>query len=113
MRSKKPKSVGEILAVLTKKSPLGKKLQQARIWEWWPEIAGAHLHEHGRPHSVKDGTLSIEVDSTVWMNKYAYYKWDILKRINRMAGEELVSDIFLMLTPDQDPTPPKAPPRKG
>lgn len=98
LRGNKPQSVGEILAKLAKKTGLGKQLEQAQIWEHWPEIAGASLHIHGRPQSVRDKTLTIEVDSTVWMNKYAYFKWEILKRINRLAGKELISDVFFVLS---------------
>ena len=104
MKSNKPQSVGQILAKLLKKTGLGKQLQQAKIWQHWPEIAGPALHSRGRPHSVKDKTLIVEVDSTVWMNKYAYFKWDIMKRINRLAGKELVSDVFFVLAPEDEST---------
>lgn len=97
---KEPSGVGEILESLKAKTRLGKQLNQAQIWERWPELAGQYLCGHGHPQTVKDQTLYIEAYSTVWMNKFAYYKWDIIKRINRMAGEELVSDIFLLLSDD-------------
>jgi len=32
------------------------------------------------------------------MNKYAYFKWEILKRINRLVGKELISDVFFVLS---------------
>ena len=51
---------------------------------------------------IKDKTLVVEVDSSVWMNRYAYYKWDILKRVNRMYGQEMISDIFIILTPEEN-----------
>lgn len=110
MRKSNPKSVGDILAGLARKTDLGVKLAQARIWDEWAQVAGAALHEHGRPHAIKDGTLIVEVDSTVWMNRYAYQKWYILKRANRLTGKELVKDIFIMLTPDGegDLKPPSA-----
>jgi len=101
-KKKDPKSVGDILAGLLAKSDIGKKLDQARIWEQWPQLAGEHLHTHGRPHAIKDRTLVVEVDGSVWMNRYAYYKWDILKRVNRMYGEEMISDIFIILTPEEN-----------
>lgn len=105
MKRNRPESVGDILANLVKTTQLGRQIEEAHIWTWWPEIAGVALSEHGRPRAVHEGTLSIEVDSAVWMNKFAYHKWDILKRINRKAGHELVSDIFLLLTPDEEPMP--------
>jgi len=107
LRKGKPASVGDILKSLVRNTDLGKKMEQARIWSEWANLAGPSLAEHGRPHAVKDQTLIIEVDSTVWMNRYAYYKWDILKRINRLFGREIISDIYVLLTPDSEPLPPK------
>jgi len=43
------------------------------------------------------------VDSAVWMNKFSYRKWEIIRRINRQAGIELVSDLFLKLASDEEP----------
>jgi len=104
-KKSKPSSVGDILAKMAKTTELGKKLEQAIIWERWPEVAGASLFEHGRPHSIRENTLIVEVDSSVWMNKYAYHKWHILKRINRLSGRELVSDIFVKLRGEECPEP--------
>ena len=101
MRRGKPTSVGDVLKSLLKKTDLGKKMDQARIWSEWADIAGPALAEHGRPHAVNDQTLIIEVDSTVWMNRYAYYKWDILQRVNRLFGREIISDIYILLTPEE------------
>jgi predicted nucleic acid-binding Zn ribbon protein len=103
LRKREPASVGDILKSLVRKTNLGKKIEQARIWTEWADLAGPALAEHGRPHAVKDNTLIIEVDSTVWMNRYAYYKWDILKRINRLFKREIISDIYILLTPDAEP----------
>lgn len=99
--------MGEILKSLVQSTDLGKKMEQSRIWYEWPNLAGASLAEHGRPHGVKEQMLVVEVDSTVWMNRYAYHKWDILKRINRMYGREMISDIYILLTPDSDANPPE------
>ena len=81
---------------------LGKNLEQAQIWEHWEELTGKHLAKHCRPHSIKDGQLRIIVESPVWMHKLSYLKWDLLLRINRMAGKELVSDTFFVLASDED-----------
>ena len=90
---------------MQKKTRLGKQLRQAQIWERWPEMAGQQLCGHGHPQTVKDKTLYIEAYSPVWMNKFAYHKWDIINRINRMAGQELVTDIFILLSEDKEPRP--------
>lgn len=96
-----PQSVGKILDSLKKTSSLGDQLEQARIWERWNDIAGGHLAAHGEPKTIRDNILYVEADSPVWMHRYAYRKWDIVKRINRMAGRELVSDVFVVLRADE------------
>ena len=105
MKRKYPTKVGDVLTDLKQVTPLGKQLELAQIWERWPELAGPHLCDHGRPETVKGNVLHIEADSPVWMHKFAYRKWDLIKRINRMAGCELVSDIFVALRPDAEDGP--------
>ena len=97
LKKKHPEHIGDILAAMVKTTPLGRNLEQAKIWEHWEELVGAHLAKHCRPHGIKEGQLRVAVESAVWMHKLSYVKWDLLKRINRMAGKELASDIFFLL----------------
>lgn len=105
MRKRKASSIGEIIETLKKTTKLGENLEQAQIWEHWSEIAGAHLSAHGRPCTVKDGQLRIAADSAVSMHRFSYRKWDIIKRVNRMAGKELIHDVFVLLA-DEEPASP-------
>jgi len=93
--------IGDILNRMKKTTPLGLTLEQAQIWEHWTELVGEHLAPHCRPYDIRDGELRIMTDSTVWMHKISYVKWDLLRRINRMAKKELVSDIYFMLDSDE------------
>ncbi|MBI2422635.1 MAG: DUF721 domain-containing protein [Candidatus Hydrogenedentes bacterium] len=97
MKKRDIPGIGEILNDLKKSSPLGKQLEQAAIWEHWPEIAGKTLAAHAQPIAIKKQTLTIEVDSPAWMHRASYAKWDLVKHINRLARKELISDIFLVL----------------
>lgn len=99
-RRSKPEGVGDILTGMIKTTDLGKHLEHAEIWEHWPEIVGEITAQHARPQGIKDLQLRIEADSAVWMHKINYRKWQILKKINRLAGKELVSDIYIVLVSD-------------
>ena len=101
MPKRDPVSIADILAGLKKTTPLGKHLEKAQIWERWPDLVGPHLSEHCHPHTLREGKLTVWADSSVWMSKFSYFKWDLIKRINRMARKELVSDIFLALTEEE------------
>ena len=100
MKRSKLEGVGDILAKMKKSTELGKHLEHAEIWAHWPDIVGEAVAKHARPRSIKDLQLRIEVDSAVWMHKINYRKWQILKRINRLARKELVSDIYIVLLAD-------------
>lgn len=96
-------AVGDILARLKTTGTLGKQLELAQIWEHWTELAGEQLSLHGQPYTVKDGQLRVRADSTVWMHKYSFHKWKIIRRINRMARKELIHDLFVTLKPEEEP----------
>ena len=100
MKRSKVEGVGDILAQLKKNTDLGKHLEHAKIWEHWPEIVGETVAQHTRPQGIKDLQLRIEADSAVWMHNLNYRKWQIMKKINRLAGKELVSDMYIVLVPD-------------
>lgn len=103
MRRNDPEKLGKILDTLKEKSALGRHLEQGRIWDRWNDLAGPHLAAHGEPKTIRDNTLFVEVDSPVWMHRFAYKKWEIIKRINRMSGHELISDIFVVLRSEDEP----------
>lgn len=101
MNKNEPEDLAEILESLRMSTNLGQQLEEARIWERWPEIVGPHLMPHGRPIGVREGTLFIEVESAVWMHKYSYDKSKIVANINELAHKKWVSEIYLRLTPDE------------
>lgn len=104
MKKSDPKRLGDILATAKQTTALGRLLDQAQIWEQWPALAGQRLAPHGHPVGFRrkhPGVLVIAAESPVWVHRFAYKKWDIIRRINRMARGELVSDIFVTLEDDE------------
>jgi hypothetical protein len=106
MSKSTPKAIGEILASLKATGKLSEHFEHARIWERWPEVAGARLMPYGRPIRVREKTLMIEVDGAVWMHRFSYRTPQIIEKANQVAGREVVKDIFLILAKeeqDEDP----------
>ncbi len=93
--------IAEILEGLKQTSALGRNLEEAQIWEKWPDLAGMECMTHARPLGVRDGMLIVEVDSAVWMHKFAYSKRELVRRINRMIGRNFVTEIYLTLTEEE------------
>jgi len=96
--------VSSILEELKKAGPLKEHLEQARIWAQWPQIAGPKLCAHGQPLQIKKKQLRVEVDSAVWMHRYAFRKAEIIRRVNQIARRELVTDLFLLLADEEERT---------
>lgn len=92
-----PVSIADVLQHLIKDGGLGEQLEQARIWENWPRLAGEPLWMHGRPVALRDGTLIVEAESAVWMHQYTYFRRRLIGRINKMARKPLVANIFVRL----------------
>ena len=103
MKKSKLTQIGKILDEMKRTTELGEQLEKARIWDRWNELAGSQLSPHGQPRGIRENVLYVEVESPVWMHRYALRKWEILKRINAMAGRELVSDLFVVLRDDEAP----------
>ncbi len=101
MKRPDPVGIGQIIEELKRSSNLGEQLEQAQIWERWPEIAGKTLSKQGRPKKIKKQQLVIEVKSAVAMHRFSYLKWTIIKRVNRMARRELISDLFFELMEEE------------
>jgi len=68
-----------------------------RVTARWEEAVGDVVAEHARPQSLKGGKLSVLVDSPVWMQQLSFLKPELVEKVNRSLGEELVKDIVLTL----------------
>ena len=96
-----PEAIGSILEMLRTTTDFGKQLDQAQIWERWPEVVGVELAEHSKPAGVRDSTLTVEVENAIWMHRLSYCKPDLLARINGLLAQEELSEIFLTLASDE------------
>ncbi|PCJ60643.1 MAG: hypothetical protein COA73_08115 [Candidatus Hydrogenedentota bacterium] len=98
-----PKNISDIIESLKASSELGRNLEEAKIWDQWPSIVGPKFQAHSNPLGVRDRVLIIEVDSAVWMHKISYEKPRILTRIAGIIQPDLIDDIYLSLSKDDEP----------
>lgn len=98
----KLQSTGDILDGLIKTTELGHVFKQARIWEEWEDLVGPKLAPYVRPISIKDKVLRVEAVGAVWMHRVVYRKWTLVRRVNRMAKQELINDVFVALGDGED-----------
>lgn len=61
--------------------------------EQWPGIVGARIARHTRCVGFRDGTLRVETESSAWMHELGYLERDLIRKINRHLGADLVHEV--------------------
>ena len=94
---KRFKNIKDILERIAKKTGLDEKLKEAKILEVWNKEVGEKISNHTLPEKLVKGKLFVKVDSNVWMNQLTFLKKDIITKLNKAIGENLIKDIYFKL----------------
>ncbi|MBU5636011.1 DUF721 domain-containing protein [Geomonas sp. Red69] len=92
---KRPAPVTDLLTALLRGTPAELRLKEGRIWEVWDEAVGSKIALHAQPASFREGTLTLHVDSSPWLQQLTYLKKDLIAKVNEALDEELVKEIQL------------------
>lgn len=63
------------------------------IHEAWATIVGEELVEHAHPVAIERGTLRIGVDSPAWASHLRWSEREIVTRIERVVGPDVVTSV--------------------
>ena len=95
MRKTNQQSIGEVLQEFLKQNSLDKKLHHADIIGKWEDIVGKLFAKHTRNIYFIENKLILEIDSPSVRNELLMQRSTIMEKINKLAGEALVSEIVL------------------
>ena len=70
-----------------------------KVWELWDRAVGEIIAENARPAAFKGKILLVHVNSSPWLHQLSFLKKDILTRINRELGQDLVDEIKFKIGP--------------
>ena len=90
-------------------APVGKRLEEGRIWLVWDAAVGSRIAAKARPVSFRDGVLTVAVANSPWLQQLTFLKQGIIAKLNEQLGCELVRDIFLKSGRLEAPPPPPTP----
>ena len=99
---KKTDSIESLGSVIEKIMQSGIRKQDApllRVWELWDRAVGEIIAENARPAAFKGKILLVHVNSSPWLHQLSFLKKDILERINRELGQDLVDEIKFKIGP--------------
>jgi predicted nucleic acid-binding Zn ribbon protein len=73
---------------------LAQKVKEAQIVRDWASIVGEAISRHCQPVSLNKGYLTVNVDSSPWLNELQRFsKGMILQKIQARVGERVIRDI--------------------
>lgn len=93
-RSENVQPLGNLVDRLMKAYQLDGVIKEAEILARWEEMMGKAVSLRTRNLFIKDKTLILEIDSSVMRKELAFGKEVIIQRVNQVAGEELINDVY-------------------
>lgn len=93
-RMKRPQPISSLLESVFAGKPAQKRLREAKAWQFWEEAVGAHIASKAAPVAFRDGTLTVRVSGSAWMQQLSLMKLDIISQLNNAIGFPLVNDLF-------------------
>lgn len=94
-----PTSISPILKGIIKDFGLEKGIAGALLQIRWKELVGPQIASHTYPAEIRFDTLSLRVDSAVWMHQLSFLKREIIEKCNRLLGNESIRKLQLRIGP--------------
>jgi predicted nucleic acid-binding Zn ribbon protein len=96
-------AIAEVAAGLGVEQPL----ETARIFNCWETVVGVELASRCRPTSLRGGVLRVRMESAVWASEIRYLADEIIKRVNRAVGSNVVHEIKPWVASRREELPPQ------
>lgn len=93
-KMKRPLPISSLLESVFAGKPAQKRLREAKAWQFWEEAVGSHIASKAAPVAFRDGTLTVRVSGSAWMQQLSMMKRDIISHLNDAIGFPLVHDLF-------------------
>lgn len=94
MQGKPPFGLGSLITDSLQRLNLERQLKEHSCLMVWDEVVGEKVSGAAQPEFVRDGKLFVITKSPVWANELTFYKSDIITRLNKRIGGQVVKDII-------------------
>jgi predicted nucleic acid-binding Zn ribbon protein len=94
-----PVSIADALARVQTELGLPETDALRTLTDAWATVVGADVAAHARLVAVRDETISIVVDGTLWATQLRYLETDIVERANTLVGGRVAHRIRVRVEP--------------
>jgi len=95
MKRKAVQPISDILKEYLKEKKLNQGLLENRAIQYWERVLGPSVARSTRKIYMYQGTLYVELNSSVLRNELLMWKDRIIINLNQAIGEEVVMDLVL------------------
>ena len=86
----------QALNKLIKNLGIEDKVLDSRIINIWPIVVGKKIADVSKAEKITNRILYVKVKNSSWRNELIYYKKDIITKINKNIGKNVIDDIRLV-----------------
>jgi len=97
MKKKEIIPLKQALEEFFKEKKWSKKIKGYQIISNWENLAGKEIARSSQPIKIQDKCLFLAVKSNVWANELNLRKGELIEKINREAGENIISNILFKI----------------
>ena len=90
-------SVGAVLGRVLEHTAWGRRVSEGRVLLLWKDAVGETVAAHTRPVRMRDGTLVVSAEDSVWKQEIGFLRGDILQKLNLRMGEPAVREIKIVI----------------
>ena len=95
MRRSKTQQISEVIQAFLSESGLESRLKEVELINSWEEIVGAMISNRTNKIEIRNGKMTIYLQSSVVKNELMMLRESIKDALNKKAGEELIREIIL------------------
>lgn len=85
--------IKDILSAALGKYRPARDMEMTQIWDIWDSAVGQAIALNAKPNTFKEGTLTVNVSSSAFIHHLRFLEKDMITKINKKTGKELVKQI--------------------
>ena len=79
-----------------KKNGIDRAVRQNKALLIWENVVGRTVAKNCSAEETNHGTIVVKASTPVWRNELALKKTEIVERLNKKLGEELIKDMRII-----------------
>jgi predicted nucleic acid-binding Zn ribbon protein len=93
-KRKPPRILGSLISDVCRKIGMTEAYEEYKTLQIWDSVVGETIARVTKVEKMKDGDLFVKVNNPSWRMELNYRKRDIVSRMNKVIGYEMIRTII-------------------